>query len=54
VEFPSNLDRVAVTSPEIELILPVTQTKSAAAYARIAGFQLSPEELATNRHRSAR
>jgi hypothetical protein len=54
VEFPSNLDRVAVTSPEIELILPVTQAKSAAAYSIIAGFQLSPEELATNRHRAAR
>lgn len=47
--FPSNVDRVAVSTPEVFMVLPVTQTKSAAAYSILAGFQLTPDELAANR-----
>jgi len=47
--FPSNVDRVAVSTPEVFMVLPVTPTKSAAAYSVLAGFQLTPDELATNR-----
>jgi hypothetical protein len=47
--FPPNVDRLTITSPEIDLDLPVSPSKSGASYAVIAGFQLSPDELATNR-----
>jgi hypothetical protein len=46
--FPPNVDRVEVTTPEIFMVLPVSQAKSAAAYSILSGFQLSPSELATN------
>jgi hypothetical protein len=48
--FPSNVDRVGVTTPKVLMVLPVTPTKSAAAYQILAGFQLTPDELA-NTHR---
>jgi hypothetical protein len=54
VTFASNVDRVTLTSPPIDITLPIGPTKSGAAYGIITGFQLSPEELATNRHRLAR
>jgi len=54
ITFDGNLDRVSVSTPPIDLQLPVTATKSAAAYSVIAGFQLSPEEVAANRYRAAR
>jgi hypothetical protein len=47
--FPSNVDRVNVTTPEVFMVLPVTPTKSAAAYSILAGFQLTEGELAINR-----
>ncbi len=47
--FPSNVDRVAVTTPDVFMVLPVSQTKSAAAYSILAGFQLTAEDLATSR-----
>jgi hypothetical protein len=47
--FPPNVDRLTVTSPEIDMDLPVSSEKSGGAYSIIAGFQLSPEELAINR-----
>jgi hypothetical protein len=46
--FPSNVDRVVVTTPEVFMVLPVTTAKSAAAYSVLAGFQLTPEELAAS------
>lgn len=49
LNFPPNVDRLTITSPEIDMDLPVSPDKSAAAYGIIAGFQLSPDELATNR-----
>ena len=50
--FPPNVDRMTITSPEIDLDLPVSANKSGAAYGVITGFQLTPDELAVNRHAS--
>jgi hypothetical protein len=50
--FPANVDRLTMSSPVIDIELPVTPSKTAAAYSVIAGFQLTPEELAANRHAS--
>ncbi|HVC59127.1 MAG TPA: hypothetical protein VND19_02035 [Acetobacteraceae bacterium] len=47
--FPSNVDRVTVSTPDVFMVLPVSRTKSAAAYSVLAGFQLTPDELAANR-----
>jgi hypothetical protein len=46
--FPSNVDSVNIATPEVFMVLPVSREKSAAAYSILAGFQLSPNELATN------
>lgn len=54
VEFPSNVDQVTMTSPPIDITLPIGPNKSGAAYGVVAGFQLTPEELATNQHRAGR
>ncbi len=54
VSFPANVDRVVLTSPDVRLALPTTVDKSPAAFTIVAGFQLTPEELAANRHRDAR
>ncbi len=52
-EFGPNVQKVTVTSPRIRLMLPVSQTKSAAAYGVIAGFQLTPAELAVSQDHAA-
>lgn len=44
--FPSNVDRINITTGELEMKLPISATKSGAAYTVLAGFQLTPEELA--------
>jgi hypothetical protein len=49
VVFPPNVDRLFVSSGDIDLALPVSPAKSGASYGIIAGFQLSPDELAVNR-----
>ena len=48
-DFPANTDRLALSSPEISMLFPVSQEKSAAAYKITVSFQLTPEELAANR-----
>ena len=48
--FPPNVDRMTITSPPVDLLLPVSPEKSGAAYEVFAGFQLTPDELAANRH----
>ncbi len=48
-EFPTNTDRVDVTTPEVSMLFPVTLEKSAAVYKITVSFQLTPEELAYNR-----
>jgi hypothetical protein len=52
--FPPNVDRLAVTSRDIDLSLPVSPEKSGAAYGIIAGFQLTADELAANHRASGR
>jgi hypothetical protein len=49
VAFPPNVDRLTITSPDINLDLPVSANKSGASYGVIAGFQLTPDELTANR-----
>lgn len=49
VKFERNVDSARAISPEIELELPVSAAKSAAAYGVLAGFQLTPEETAAAR-----
>ena len=51
VEFPSNVDRVAMTSQIVRMVLPTTPAKSPAAFGIVAGFQLTPAELETNKQR---
>lgn len=53
-EFPSNVDRLTIGSGELVMILPVTPSKSGAAYSVLAGFQLTPEQLAAVRARGLR
>ena len=47
--FPPNVDRMNLTSQVVDLALPVGDGVNGAAYKVIAGFQLTPDELATNR-----
>jgi hypothetical protein len=47
--FPSNVDRMTLGTGEIDMILPITATKSGAAYTVLAGFQLTPDQLAQSR-----
>jgi hypothetical protein len=54
VAFPQNVEQLTFTSPEIDLDLPVSASKSAAVYGIIAGFQLTPDELAANREAASR
>lgn len=54
VAFPPNVDRLTMTSPPIDMALPVSQNLTGAAYRIIAGFQLSPDELGANRQASGR
>lgn len=51
--FPPNVDRMTISSADIDLSIPVSAQKSAAAYGIIAGFQLSPDELAANQRARA-
>jgi len=51
VEFPANIDIVHVRSQDVVLNLPTDAKVSGAAYSVLAGFQLTPEELAANRAR---
>ncbi len=53
-EFPANTDRLRLNSDEVHLTLPITRERSGASYDMLVGFQLTPDELATNRGRSQR
>ena len=52
--FPSNTDRLRLSGDQVELRLPVTRGKTAAAYRIQVGFQLTPLELELNRQRGRR
>lgn len=45
VVFPSNVDRVTLSPGDMNLLLPVTPTKSGAAYTILGGFQLGPDQM---------
>ncbi len=47
--FPPNVDRLNITSDDIEMKIPVSDKITGASYGLIAGFQLTPAELAENR-----
>jgi hypothetical protein len=47
--FAANVSRTSIKGEDIEVIVPVSKTVSAAAYRIFVGFRLSPEELAYNR-----
>ncbi len=49
VVFPPNVDRLSMSSGDINVSLPVSAEKSGNAYQVIAGFQLTPDELNANR-----
>jgi hypothetical protein len=49
VRFTSGRNRLTIAGDEIELLLPVSKKKSAAAYRLHVGFRLTPAELAYNR-----
>ncbi len=53
-EFPANTDRLRLTGDEVDLRLPVTPQKTAAAYRISVGFELAPVELEVNRQRGPR
>jgi hypothetical protein len=53
VAFPPNVDRLVLRSNEQSLILPVSPTKSGAAYRILVGFQLTPDQLEQNRQNVA-
>lgn len=43
--FPSNVDRIVVSTPTVRMVLPVSSTKTAAAYSVLAGFQLTQDQF---------
>jgi hypothetical protein len=42
--FPPNVDRINIATGDLEMLLPISPTKSGAAYSVLAGFQLTPEQ----------
>ncbi len=53
-EFPPNTERLRLTGDQVELRLPVSPDKTAAAYRISAGFDVTPAELEYNRQRAGR
>jgi hypothetical protein len=49
VAFPSNVDRITLGTGDVDVVLPISPTKSGAAYTILAGFQLTPDQLLQNR-----
>lgn len=52
--FPPNTDRVRLAGDQVQVKVPNTGKPGAAAYRVIVGFELTPQELATNRRRRSR
>jgi hypothetical protein len=52
--FPRNSDTLSITTDDVSLTLPVSPDKPGSAYDLVVGFQLTPDELATNRRRGPR
>jgi hypothetical protein len=53
-EFPTNTDRLRLSSDEVQLLLPIPKGLSGAAYTVLVGFQLDQAELDLNRRRGPR
>lgn len=53
-DFPSNTERVSLKGDEVEVPVPNRGPEGAAAYRILVGFELTPQELATNRRHNAR
>jgi hypothetical protein len=51
VVFPSNIDSLTLSPGEASLTLPVSSSKSGAAYTIVGGFQLTPDQLVRNPQR---
>jgi hypothetical protein len=51
--FPPNTDHVRFSGDEVQVQVPDKGKEGAATYRVIVGFELTPQELATNRRRSA-
>jgi hypothetical protein len=50
VQFPPNVDRLPISSGDMLILdLPVSEGAVGRLYGIVAGFQLSPDELAVNR-----
>ena len=49
--FPPNTDRVRLNGDQVQVKVPNKGKEGAAAYRVIVGFELTPQELATNRRR---
>lgn len=45
VTFPSNVDRVTVSTPPVFMVFPISARQSAASYEILAGFQLTEDQL---------
>ena len=54
VDFPRNSDRLRLTGDQVDLVLPVDDKLTGAAYSVLVGFQLTPDQLAFNRRRGPR
>ncbi len=54
VNFPPNLDHVTITAAPVDLVLPIDDKTSGVVYRVLDAFQLTPAELAFNRHRGVR
>jgi hypothetical protein len=50
-EFPPNTERLRLDGDQIDLRLPITAQKTAAAYRISVGFQLTPAQVEINRTR---
>lgn len=52
--FPPNTDHIRLAGDEVQVQVPNKGKEGAAAYRVIVGFELTPQELATNRRRGTR
>jgi hypothetical protein len=53
-ELRENQDQARISSGQITMMMPVNKDKSAASYDVLIGFQLTQDELETNRRRGPR
>ena len=54
IEFVRNVDLARATSKDVRMEIPISLQKSGAAYGIVAGFQLTPDEVAAWRRNNRR